>query len=83
MLFPSFDDDFSVLKCFFSCCLFLLNNMRCCAFIGFNLRGLRFFQRLCLGFFKISLGLMAGVWIDGFFLVIMTFLSFFNGYLLV
>ncbi len=34
-------------------------------------------------FFKISLGLMAGVWIDGFFLVITTFLSSFNGYLLV
>jgi hypothetical protein len=29
------------------------------------------------------LGLMAGVWIDGFFLVIMTILAFFNGYLLV
>ena len=35
-------------------------------FIGFNLRSSRFFQRLCLGFFKISLGLMARVWMDGF-----------------
>ncbi len=35
-------------------------------FIGFNLRNLRFFQRLCLGFFKIPLGLMARVWMDGF-----------------
>jgi hypothetical protein len=56
---------FSVLKC--SLLLFiLLNDVRCCAFIGFNLRSSRFFQRLCLGFFKISLGLMAGVWMDGF-----------------
>jgi hypothetical protein len=45
----------------------LLNDVRCCAFIGFNLRSSRFFQRLCLGFFKISLGLMARVWMDGFF----------------
>ncbi len=36
-----------------------------------------------LGFFKIFLGLMAGVWIDGFFIAIMTFFHFFNGYLLV
>jgi hypothetical protein len=57
---------FSVLKC--SLLLFiLLNDVRCCAFIGFNLRSSRFFHRLCLGFFKISLGLMAGVWMDGFF----------------
>jgi hypothetical protein len=34
-------------------------------------------------FFKIFLELMAGVWIDGFFLLIVTFISFFNGYLLV
>jgi hypothetical protein len=45
----------------------LLNDVRCCAFIGFNLRSSRFFHRLCLGFFKISLGLMAGVRMDGFF----------------
>jgi hypothetical protein len=51
--------------------------------IGFSLRGLRFFQRFCFGFFKISLGLMAGVWIDGFFLVTMIILAFSNGYLLV
>jgi hypothetical protein len=57
---------FSVLKC--SLLLFiLLNDVRCCAFIGFNLRSSRFFHRLCLGFFKISLGLMAGVRMDGFF----------------
>jgi hypothetical protein len=56
---------FSVLKC--SLLLFiLLNDVRCCVFIGFNLRSSRFFQRLCLGFFKISLGLMARVWMDGF-----------------
>ncbi len=56
---------FSVLKC--SLLLFiLLNDVRCCAFIGFNLRSSRFFQWLCLGFFEISLGLMAGVWMDGF-----------------
>ncbi len=57
---------FSVLKC--SLLLFiLLNDVRCCAFIGFNLLSSRFFHRLCLGFFKISLGLMGGVWMDGFF----------------
>ncbi len=35
-------------------------------FNGFNLRSSRFFQRLCLGFFQIFLGLMARVWMDGF-----------------
>ena len=56
---------FSVLKC--SLLLFiLLNDVRCCVFIGFNLRSSRFFQRLCLDFSKISLGLMARVWMDGF-----------------
>ncbi len=51
--------------------------MRCCAFIGFNLRSLRFFRRLCLGFFIISLGLMARVWMDGFFLVLVTLSGFY------
>ncbi len=56
---------FSVLKC--SLLLFiLLNDVRCCVFIGFNSSSSRFFQWLCLGFFIISLGLMARVWMDGF-----------------
>ncbi len=33
--------------------------------IGFNFRSSRFYPWLCLGFFKISLELMAGVWMDG------------------
>ncbi len=34
--------------------------------IGFNLRSSGFYQWLCLGFFKISLELMVGIWMDGF-----------------
>ena len=65
MLVSSFDDDFSVLKC--SLLLFvLLNDVRCCVFIGFISRSSRFFQWLCLGFSKIFLGSMAGVWVAGF-----------------
>jgi hypothetical protein len=50
-------------------------------FIGFDSRSSRFFQRLCLGFSKIFLGLMAGVWMDGFSLVIITILAFLFGLL--
>jgi len=56
---------FSVLKC--SLLLFiLLNDVRCCVFICFISRSSRFFQWLCLGFSKILLGSMAGVWVAGF-----------------
>ena len=58
---------FSVLNCFLLLFI-LLNDVRCCAFIGFDLRSSRFFHQVCLGFFKISLGFMAGVWMDGSFL---------------
>ena len=56
---------FSVLNCFLLLFI-LLNDVRCCAFIGFDLRSSRFFHRVCLGFFKIFWRLVAGVWMDGF-----------------
>ncbi len=49
-------------------------------FVGFNSRSSRFFQRLCLGFSKIFLGSMAGVWMDGFFWYLMTILAVCLGY---
>ena len=78
MPFSSYDDDFSIRKGVLLLFM-LLNDVRFCVFVVFCLHSSRFFRRFCLGFFKISLGLMAGVWIDGFFLVRMTFLSSFNG----
>jgi hypothetical protein len=45
-------------------------------FIGFISHSSRFFQWLCLGFSKIFLGLMAGVWMDGFSWYLMTILHF-------
>ncbi len=41
--------------------IILLNDVRFGVFVTFCLRRSRFFQWLCLGFFKILLGLTAGV----------------------
>ena len=48
-------------------------------FVVFCLHSSRFFRRFCLGFFKIFWRLMAGVWMDGFFLGISDYFFILSG----
>ncbi len=73
---------FSILKGFLLLFV-LLNDVRFCVFVVFCLHSSRFFRRFRCGFFKIFRRLMAGVRMDGFFLVLVTIFAFCLGCVLV